>query len=483
MSSPRIEGTCPSWAMERSGPPELPAPAVRTQLAWLADHWLAPFVSRGIQPTDLLPRAGEHKSQCNAKNPNRLCPLVVVRSGQLLLQISTKSRLFSQPLAGCASNETVQGTSVRRLQTILRLLLVVLRQEPSLPDFELRVCPDDFCHGEFEGRPVPWLTMASCHTMPSLPGPSWDTSNRRNADLAHWDEVLEHRRRWRREQASRWACKESVAAWRGSLSEEFTTNMPWTSHHKLDRRPIDAATWHRAGRLALLSQWCDHPHEFNVFVAGARQLAWRINSSRLIACEHNHTHERRWDRVLSLEQQAARFKYLLHVEGVGGWADRLRHLLLSGATVVKQDMGVAEWYEPLLEAGRHFVPASSSLSNLTGAIRWARAHDAESRRIGEDGAELAEGVLAPAALLWYMRQLVVRYAMLFERGHAGRDVPPLPRNTSARFECKVAQRTDDAAASDATRCSLFELESGRSADSMQDVWDMVEAAPHESPAC
>ena len=211
------------------------------QLTWLADHWLRPFVKAGIRATDLLPRAGEDKSQCTSVTPNRLCPLVIVRNGQLLLQVSPKSRLFMQPLAGC-HNDTVQGTSARRLQTLLRLLLLVLRDEPKLPDFELRVCCDDFCHGDFEGRSVPWLTMASCATAPSIAAVQWNTQLGRVADLSDWNEVLRRRRRWREGQTGRWACKESVAAWRGSMSESFTTNMPWTARHKLERRPIESST-------------------------------------------------------------------------------------------------------------------------------------------------------------------------------------------------------------------------------------------------
>lgn len=440
-----------------------------SQLTWLADYWLKPFSVAGIGADDLLPRAGEDKSQCTSSTPNRLCPLVVVRNGQLLLQVSPKSRLFTQPLAGC-HNDKDQGTSARRLQTLLRLLLLVLRDEPDLPDFELRICVDDFCHGDFEGRPVPWLTMASCATAPTLAVVQWNTQNGRMPDLSDWDEVLRHRRRSREGQAEQWACKESVAVWRGSMSETFTTNGPWTSRHKLERKPIESSPWRKAGRLALMAHQCDQPSLFNVFLSGVQRFAWTRNESDLLTCVREQAvmrHER--DRLMSLEAQVARFKYVLHVEGVGGWADRLRHLLLLGAPVLKQDMGVTEWFEPLLVAGRHYIPVSSTMSNLSRAIAWAREHDDVARRIGMEGAVLAERILSPHALLFYQRKLIAGYARLWARKNGRHSTRATPSNITARFVCETRE---------STRCVLVELGSERRGKTMQDIWELAVGVPY-----
>lgn len=62
------------------------------------------------------------------------------------------------------------------------------------------------------------------------------------------------------------------------------------------------------------------------------------------------------------------------MEGVGGWADRLKHLLLSHAALIKQDSGVTEWFEPLMQPYVHFVPVSSKLVNLSNAVRHAHTH-------------------------------------------------------------------------------------------------------------
>ena len=63
----------------------------------------------------------------------------------------------------------------------------------------------------------------------------------------------------------------------------------------------------------------------------------------------------------------------VHVEGNGGWADRLRHLLLSGMLVLKQQTGVREWWEVPLQPWVHYVPVSSTLHNLSQAAK-ALAH-------------------------------------------------------------------------------------------------------------
>ena len=56
-------------------------------------------------------------------------------------------------------------------------------------------------------------------------------------------------------------------------------------------------------------------------------------------------------------EQARRFQMAVNVEGSGGWADRQRHLLLSGMVVLRQAVGVHEWWEPLLTPYAHYVHA------------------------------------------------------------------------------------------------------------------------------
>ena len=137
------------------------------------------------------------------ESPNRICPLVQLRSGQIYLSISPKSKLFWHSVCGCAPNVT-QGSSMRRLLTVLRLLRVALR-EREMPDFDARICTDDFCHGLWEGgRPLPWFTMVSCATAPSIPAVQWNTYMRRDPDFASWDSHLSRLSLARRNRSLQW---------------------------------------------------------------------------------------------------------------------------------------------------------------------------------------------------------------------------------------------------------------------------------------
>ena len=48
---------------------------------------------------------------------------------------------------------------------------------------------------------------------------------------------------------------------------------------------------------------------------------------------------------------------VVHVEGSGGWADRLRYLLLSGMVVLKQQTQAVEWRAPAIPLTRQTTVA------------------------------------------------------------------------------------------------------------------------------
>ena len=121
------------------------------------------------------------------------------------------------------------------------------------------------------------------------------------------------------------------------------------------------------------------------------------------------------DRVATLAQAA------INVEGSDGWADRLRHLTLSGSVVLKQDAGVVEWFEPLLRPFEHALPVSSSLHNLTASIAWVRAHQEEARAIANRSADLMEELLSSDGLLEYATSLWRGYATLATKYEHPRD--------------------------------------------------------------
>ena len=107
---------------------------------------------------------------------------------------------------------------MRRLLVALRMLHTIMASTP-LPDFALRLCVDEFCHGMFESRPLPWLTMVSCAGTPSLPVVHWNTLAGRDPALSAWNRVLEERLSHVNAQVGSWAAREAQAVWRGSSAE------------------------------------------------------------------------------------------------------------------------------------------------------------------------------------------------------------------------------------------------------------------------
>ena len=100
------------------------------------------------------------------------------------------------------------------------------------------------------------------------------------------------------------------------------------------------------------------------------------------------------------------------------------------------------------------MPVSSTLSNLSSAILWARENDAKARKIATEVARLMEGILSEDAVVYYQVQLFVRYASLW------RGANPLQRPISRSLtwlNCTVEARSDAAWETD---CKLLDPETG-----------------------
>lgn len=294
------------------------------------------------------------------------------------------------------------------------------------------------------------MTSVSCLTRPSIPLVQWNTQPGRDVDLAVWDEVQQSvQAPVQASNLRRWACRSAKAVWRGALSEHYVTNQRWTLQRKLSRQAMSTKLWRKQGRLALMGQQCSFPELLDVHLSGVHGQGHHIlafEDAEYHQCIHAMLSGVATSNVpkwLTIHEQAARYRYVVHVEGVGGWADRLRHLLLSGALVLKQETGVVEWFEPLLAPFVHYVPVSSTLHNLSAAVRWAREHDAEAQRIAQAGARRMREVSSVSAMAYYQGQLIERYAHAYRRA-AEIDMWPLPSKPSlpnitstAKYHCEL----------------------------------------------
>ena len=245
----------------------------------------------------------------------------------------------------------------------------------------------------------------------------WNSFDARDPDLSAWDHIW---KQWANEAKesltpTRWAAKRSVAVFRGAANQLHTYNNEWSTTRRLSRSRITAANFNVSGRWALTTQKLSHPDLLNVRLTVLRR-AGTIFGEKYDPI----TFRRRMEAVtsdnpaqVSLEMQAAIFKYLIHVEGHGGWADRLKRQLFQGATTIKQSSGVVEWFEPELVAGEHFLPVSGDLKNLSDVIRLAQNDDEESRRMAVRAVAKAEELLSLGMIVEYAVELFTQYAQLY----------------------------------------------------------------------
>jgi len=114
-----------------------------------------------------------------------------------------------------------------------------------------------------------------------------------------------------------------------------------------------------------------------------------------------------------------RYKYLLNLDG-HSYAHRLLKLLATNSVVVKEQSDEVEFYYHLLRPYVHYVPfqievdlsnyvLSRVRTNITEAIEWAIAHDAEAKKIAAQAQALVHTHLCAAARRCYLLKLLRRY--------------------------------------------------------------------------
>ena len=450
---------CPAWPGESWVRADNATPAQRATGEALATHWLLPFSHSGITRGALMPHPKNRRAE------GTLCPVLQVVNNRLyvigtpeLRQLDMQlHRCDAAPIAGDANLNYCESTSCRRLQrvwerhrfhVVLRFLRIATERR-RLPDFELRLCLDDTCaasrswhaslrqlsyahvscrcrdrrcHGVWEqpARPRPMFTMASCLTAPTLPVVQWNSYEQRDPDLSVWDRVWSSWARQAKQVLSPrgWGCRQNVAAFRGAANQLHTYNNRWSSTRQVRRTRITAANFNVSGRWSLALQKLRHPQLLNVRLTTMRRAGAIFNEKREPAAYQQLMNAVTTDgpAQLSLTEQAATFKYLLHIEGHGGWADRLKRQLFQGAATLKQSSGTVEWFEPGLVAGRHYWPVSGSLHNISAVIRQARSADEKSRRIAARALSKAEHLLSLGVMVEYMVALFTRYAQLYRGG-------------------------------------------------------------------
>ena len=453
----------------------------------LAAQWLRPM--RALRGKAWVRAADDEAPEL--RNPDSDCHRVLVLRGQLYVQRRSAFNLADCGRSNASSDWRAQVRA--RLLVVLRLLRVALMQPAASPwpDFTFRVCIDDDCHARgglrfgdpplrLDGwplhgeRPRPIFTMVACGTpgrQLTLPLVQWmatgstpalsnhsspafihwlSSGGLRDLDLAHWDATIDTLLGpARRQGLAQWRGRKQMAAWRGSaIFGHGAINVNWTSSAVLARTHVTTSNWRRSARFAVMASKCEAPLLFNVrakVVRGATGCStcrshaeWTRSGLEgdgpYAACARlagsSPSGESDKPKILSMAEQARQFQMAIHVEGSNGWADRLRHLMLSGLLVLKQDSGVKEGFEPLLLPYVHYVPVSSDLSNLSAAVRWVRAHQDEAREMARRAGEVATEALTSHAL--------AAYAAALFRGYAEMDAARRPASQLVTMQSEAA---------------------------------------------
>ena len=129
--------------------------------------------------------------------------------------------------------------------------------------------------------------------------------------------------------------------------------------------------WHKGKRKAVLLAGKAHPEAVH---AGLTEDPNALLSAEEAAYFGTAA------KFMELEEQVARFKYVVNVEGNCA-ALRLKRLLASPSAVLFVQSDEAEWYYPLLKPWVHYIPVGFRWGlegtpevDLAARVAWAEAH-------------------------------------------------------------------------------------------------------------
>jgi hypothetical protein len=97
-----------------------------------------------------------------------------------------------------------------------------------------------------------------------------------------------------------------------------------------------------------------------------------------------------------MDEQAAIYRYLIDIEGVG-YSARLKVLLHARRPVLIAMHPWHEWFFRHMEPLRNYIPIKRDLSDLVEQIEWLRANPARELEIAREGQQFAQTWLTRAA--------------------------------------------------------------------------------------
>ncbi|CAI5521708.1 unnamed protein product [Closterium sp. Naga37s-1] len=107
--------------------------------------------------------------------------------------------------------------------------------------------------------------------------------------------------------------------------------------------------------------------------------------------------------------ESQRFKYEVVVDG-GAGSCRTCGVLGSDQAMIRQDTPFAQFYQPLLQPWRHFIPTDHFFGDLFDRVEWARQHDTQVRRMIVNSHRVAKWGCSLEGRKLYWAVLLVKYA-------------------------------------------------------------------------
>lgn len=128
-----------------------------------------------------------------------------------------------------------------------------------------------------------------------------------------------------------------------------------------------------------------------------------------------------------------KYRYLAIVDGISS-TNRLLEALPLGSLVIKQKSVFTQHFEHVMIPYQHFVPFWENYAeDIADVVEWARTHDAEARRIAENGRQFALKYLRKLARQCYWRQLFLELAPLQANVSSVHTLPAFEMETAKRW--------------------------------------------------
>jgi len=164
-----------------------------------------------------------------------------------------------------------------------------------------------------------------------------------------------------------WEAKKPIVFWRGATTGMSPTGL-WTDLPRI--------------KLCAIARNSINQNLFDIGLSGIVQLS-KEDASQIEKLGY-------LKQFVPIEL-ANSYKYLVDIDGNSNAWSALFQKLLSGSVVLKvaSPNNFRQWYYDDLIPWINFVPVHSDMSDLVEKIHWLHEHDEEARKIGENGAKLA----------------------------------------------------------------------------------------------